>query len=361
MLEVDVIKLADQWKGPASPARADLAAGIARLSSTETGRAQAAKLSPFIRRVFATADATPPELDTAARLVGAVPPAEAGELVEVILARPGWEAPLLWDLPDGEPRRSLAERVFKDPTRSGRARATAVRVGTGDGSSGYGPMLKAALTDPDPEVRDTAGDSVARAKCTEPLLNDVLAVLATELARPTMVPGNKWAHTRLVDHYQNAISRCLGDASDATRHATVAAAIQRGLRLEPTEYSTPLIYLELVAWAEHAAPQSVVELLALAEKACGVQKHDTGKVLIHRVVQWRLLRALKASDLKQARVQLALLKPKNGYDRIPMLEPTDLGTSWKVSGREERMSDFVARMQQRIDPSSKPKKRLTAP
>ncbi len=303
-----MIKLADQWKGPASPARADLAAGIARLSSTETGRAQAAKLSPFIRRVFATADATPPELDTAARLVGAVPPAEAGELVEVILARPGWEAPLLWDLPDGEPRRSLAERVFKDPTRSGRARATA---------------------------------AAAMGRCSRPRSRIRILRCATPPA--------------------TAISRCLGDASDATRHATVAAAIQRGLRLEPTEYSTPLIYLELVAWAEHAAPQSVVELLALAEKACGVQKHDTGKVLIHRVVQWRLLRALKASDLKQARVQLALLKPKNGYDRIPMLEPTDLGTSWKVSGREERMSDFVARMQQRIDPSSKPKKRLTAP
>lgn len=349
-LEVDLLKLAEAWTGPASPARAEIAASISQLSATQTGRAQAAKLGPYLKRVFATADSAADELEGAARLVGLLPGAEAKNLIAVVLGRPGFEAPLLWGLPQGELRDSLAARVFADSSRSARARSTAVRVGTSDGANGYGPMLKAALNDPDPDVRGTAADNVQRAKCTCPMLNDVLVVLAKEISKPTTAPADKFAHGRLVGNYQGAVSRCMRDATDATRHAMVAAAIEGGLRFEPAEYVTPLIYTELLPWAELAAPASVETLLALAEESCGAQKYEGGKAPLSRVVQWRVLRAIKANDLKEARAQLELLRRKDSNGRVPALQPEDLGVDWKVADREERTSEFIARIQPRIDP-----------
>lgn len=342
-LKVDVVALAETWKGPASDAREGIVGAVHRLSSTETGGAQAARLGPFLKRLFGAADARPSELDLGGRLVGLLSPAEQKEVGALALTRPGAETGLLWGLKDEAVKATFAAQVFRDSARSGRARATAVRVATGDGSAPYGALLKAALTDPDPEVRDTAGDNLARGKCDPAALTDVLAVLRTELDRPTVVPQNQFAHVRLVEHYQRTIDLCLRDGKDPAHAATVSKAVDGGLRFDPEQYSTPELYLALIAWAEQGNPASVPALLDLAEASSGAQKYGHGEQVLPRVIQWRVLRALKARDKKTAAAQLARLDPKS-RNRVPSITVADVGAAGKFAGREETVSEFVKRM-----------------
>jgi hypothetical protein len=338
---VDLLAMAEGWKGPASPQRAELLSRMSGLLETPSGKRQSPGLGPLVKRVLTAADATDDELYVAGELVGHLPDTERQEATALALEKSGAVPSMLRGLPEGKERTTLAERVFSDVKQSARARAVALGVALPDESAGFGPLLAAALLDSQALVREVAAGHVGRSPgCSSAQATAVLAAYAREMKSPTPPSGEERPHERLVELLGSAVRNCL--TQPPGRHAEVATALAAGLRLEDAASASPDTYLMMAAWAKANAPQSAVTWLDAAEASAKAQKYGQDKVYRNRVLQWRVLEAMKARDWVTARKRLSAFEvPADGEVALPDLSINDVGTRWVFQGPQTKVSSFV--------------------
>lgn len=303
---IDFRKLAEQWKGPPSAARAGVLEEILRLSETPTGQAQGGTLGPLIDRVLAAPDATEPELGMAGSMIGLLPLEEA-ELratgaIKNKVAVPG----VLWGLSRPQPALAakLAEVVFDDPKQSPRARQIAVQIAGQHGTAGLVPIVRRALADKDPMVQEAAADNLNRTKCSE----ETAAVATQSLAAAT-----PRAASDLLSHLQG----CMRDDQTGERAKQLGAAVKGGLKLPsgPELTSLPEVYFLLAISADGQGDAASADGLARkAKEALAKQKHPYGGTEV-ALGAWEVLRAIRANNKTRALKAIEALEATASFER----------------------------------------------
>lgn len=197
-----------------------------------------------------------------------------------------------------------------------------------------------AAGDP-PDARLAAAEAAAQARCSEPVLADTLAAWKRE-------PGEKGdaaAHRRVLSALERVLLVC--SRPEALLQGRVLAALDAGLKVEPSDPTTPALYLALVVWAEGQAPAQVERLLALGEAASAAQK-EHGRALAVRFVQWRVVRALRTNAPDQVRAALARFQPADAFERLPRLDVSELGQPVLPSGPGQSVAEFIAQTNLRL-------------